>query len=124
MLTYYLNVRKYSEAVTTSLIMSSDYRESGQYKLAHQTLFQICREYKRHRMHIPKDLQDEFIITHSYILARVQSSVQNNAYVAGRLHHRLLLDIDKFPLRKIGFKLKTAWIHNLIMIMIPYIFYI
>jgi WD repeat-containing protein 19 len=71
----------------------------GNYRNAHDVLFNMYQELKRNNIKAPLEIQTNMRLLHSYILVRLH--VKRNDHLKGaRMLIRVANNISKFPSRK------------------------
>lgn len=91
--------KQYKEAAKSALIIANEEQINGNYRNAHDLLFTMYQELKHNGLTIPKDMYDNLMLLHSYILVRLHVG-RNDHLRAARLLIRVANDITKFPSRK------------------------
>lgn len=69
----YMKMEYYKEAAKTAVIISREEQAQGNYRNAHQLLFGMCSELRRHGIAIPAEMTDGLLLVHSYMLAKVRN---------------------------------------------------
>eukprot|EP00736_Rhodelphis_marinus_P010453 Rmarinus@m.5781 len=91
----YLVMGKYAQAANAALLIAKQEQNMGNYKVAHQTLFETFRDLRSHTK-IPQDFSQTLRILHSYILVKILVQQQNH-FNAALMLIRVAKNISKFP---------------------------
>lgn len=75
----------------------------GNYRNAHDVLFSMYQELRKQQIKIPKEMEANLTLLHSYILVRLHVRRQDHMKGA-RMLIRVANNISKFPSRKYQFK--------------------
>lgn len=87
---------KLKEAANTAIIIASEEQESGNYKAAHDRLFETIRDMREQHIKVPQLIQNKLMIVHSYILVKRFVKLQDH-YSAAKLLIRVSKNISQFP---------------------------
>ena len=87
---------KLKEAANTAIIIASEEQESGNYKAAHDRLFETIRDMRAQHIKVPQLIQNKLMIVHSYILVKRFVKMQDH-YSAAKLLTRVSKNISQFP---------------------------
>ena len=87
---------KLKEAANTAIIIASEEQESGNYKAAHDRLFETIRDMRIQNIKVPQLIQNKLMIVHSYILVKRFVKAQDH-YSAAKLLTRVSKNISQFP---------------------------
>ena len=72
---------------------------AGNYRNAHDVLYSMYQELKKHKIKIPQEMATNLMILHSYILVKIH--VKRGDHLKGaRMLIRVANNISKFPSRK------------------------
>ena len=66
-------LKQYPEAARTAIIIAREEQNAGQYRNAHDVLFNMYQELRKESIKIPVDMQNNLMILHSYMLVKVRS---------------------------------------------------
>eukprot|EP00735_Rhodelphis_limneticus_P002837 TRINITY_DN1387_c0_g1::TRINITY_DN1387_c0_g1_i1::g.20098::m.20098 TRINITY_DN1387_c0_g1::TRINITY_DN1387_c0_g1_i1::g.20098 ORF type:complete len:1400 (-),score=364.31,sp/Q3UGF1/WDR19_MOUSE/44.20/0.0,IKI3/PF04762.7/0.00012,IKI3/PF04762.7/2.2,WD40/PF00400.27/1e+02,WD40/PF00400.27/1e+03,WD40/PF00400.27/0.025,WD40/PF00400.27/2.4e+03,eIF2A/PF08662.6/0.00032,Clathrin/PF00637.15/1.4e+03,Clathrin/PF00637.15/8.4e+02,Clathrin/PF00637.15/0.11,Clathrin/PF00637.15/0.91,Clathrin/PF00637.15/51,Clathrin/PF00637.15 len=92
----YMALGNFPQAAKTAIIIAKQDQTLGNYKIAHQTLFQTYRDLIQHRIKIPQELTRNLLILHSYVI--VKNFVNEGDHVnAAYMLIRVAKNISKFP---------------------------
>ena len=69
----YMALKQYPEAARTAIIIAREEQNAGQYRNAHDVLFNMYQELRKESIKIPVDMQNNLMILHSYMLVKVRS---------------------------------------------------
>jgi len=92
----YMALGNFLQAASTAMVIAIQEREQGNYKSAHATLYETLRELEARSLKIPSALKSEFLLLHSYLLAKKRIKVGDHPGAA-RLLCRVAKSISKFP---------------------------
>ncbi|XP_067949190.1 WD repeat-containing protein 19-like isoform X2 [Watersipora subatra] len=92
----YMALKQYPEAARTAIIIAREEQNAGQYRNAHDVLYNMYQELKKEGIKIPVDMQNNLMILHSYMLVK-QHARRGDHLVAARLLIRVANNISKFP---------------------------
>ena len=87
---------KHKEAENTAIIIATEEQESGNYKSAHDRLFETIRDMRLKNIKIPQIIQNKLMIIHSYTLVK-RLVKQQDHYSAAKLLIRVSKNISQFP---------------------------
>jgi len=95
---YQLNLKmgKLKDASNTAIIIAGEEQESGNYKAAHDRLFETMKDMIESRLKVPHLMQNKLMIVHSYILVKRYVKMQDHL-TAARLLIRVAKNISQFP---------------------------
>jgi WD repeat-containing protein 19 len=92
----YMALGNYPQAAKTAIIIARQEQELGNYRVAHQILFDTHRELTSQRIRVPQELTHSLMLLHSYIIVKPLSKMKDyNA--AARMLIRVARSISKFP---------------------------
>lgn len=92
----YMAKRQYKEAARTAIIIAREEQAQGNYRNAHDVLFNMHQELLNNKIPIPNEMKQNLMILHSYILARLH--VKRGDHLKGaRMLLRVAKNISKFP---------------------------
>lgn len=115
----YMALKKYEDAGKTALIISRQEQEMGKiikgegvfaymiciyignYILSRSVLYETIRQLEDYDVNVPLAMRTQFIILHSYELARRNVKLKDHMSAA-RLFVRVAQNISKFPLHAVG----------------------
>lgn len=95
---YELNIvmGRLKEAANTAIIIASEEQEAGNYKMAHDRLFETIKHMRNQSLKLPQAMQNKLMIVHSYtVVKRVVK--MNDHLAAARLLIRVAKNISQFP---------------------------
>lgn len=78
-------LKQYPEAARTAIIIAREEQNAGQYRNAHDVLFNMYEELRKEGIKVPVDMQNNLMILHSYMLVKV-----NLTHVLLNSHSKLL----------------------------------
>jgi WD repeat-containing protein 19 len=87
---------KLKEAANTAIIIASEEQEAGNYKAAHDRLFETIRDMRFQKLKVPQLMDSKLMIIHSYVLVKWFVKVQDH-YSAAKLLVRVAKNISQFP---------------------------
>ncbi|XP_033607097.1 WD repeat-containing protein 19 isoform X3 [Cryptotermes secundus] len=94
----YMARHQYREAAKTAIIVASQEQINGNYRNAHDVLFEMYQELRRNGIKIPTEMHSNLMLLHSYILVRLH--VRQGEHLKGaRMLIRVANNISKFPSR-------------------------
>jgi len=96
LLELYMARGMYRDASKTAIVVASEDQLNGNYRAAHNLLFNISFQLRRQKVRIPQDLTAALALLHSYILVRVHARSGEHA-IAARLLTRVAEKISHFP---------------------------
>merc|ERR1711988_1607974 len=92
----YMALGNYPQAAKTAIIIARQEQELGNYKVAHNILFETHRELEIQRIRVPQALRRPFVLLHSYMLVK-KLVKQGDHHGASRMLLRVAKNISKFP---------------------------
>eukprot|EP00817_Percolomonadidae_sp_ATCC50343_P006499 CAMPEP_0117428804 /NCGR_PEP_ID=MMETSP0758-20121206/8434_1 /TAXON_ID=63605 /ORGANISM="Percolomonas cosmopolitus, Strain AE-1 (ATCC 50343)" /LENGTH=1219 /DNA_ID=CAMNT_0005215371 /DNA_START=468 /DNA_END=4125 /DNA_ORIENTATION=- len=92
----YMALENYSAAIRTALIIATQEQQNGNYKPAHDILFDTIRVLQSKSIHVPADLANSLMLVHSYTVIRDLGLLEEPELTA-RLIMRVAKNISKFP---------------------------
>jgi WD repeat-containing protein 19 len=92
----YMALGNYPQAAKTAIIIARQEQELGNYKVAHNILFETHRELEIQKIRVPQALRRALLLLHSYILVR-KLVKQGDHQGAARMLLRVAKNISKFP---------------------------
>lgn len=92
----YMALGNYPQAAKTAIIIARQEQELGNYKVAHNILFETHRELEIQRIRVPQALRRALLLLHSYILVK-KLVKQGDHHGAARMLLRVAKNISKFP---------------------------
>lgn len=105
----YMARKMYKEAAKSAIIIANEEQINGNYRNAHDVLFTMYQELKENDIKVPREMYDNLMLLHSYILVRPH--VNRKDHVRGaRLLIRVANSISKFPCRKYLYLLHQIFI--------------
>ena len=83
-------------AAKIAITIASQEQEQGNYKLAHQMLFETCQDIKSNDLHIPFDLLNKLLVLHSYVIVKriIKMELHDDA---AKILDRVCKNISQFP---------------------------
>ena len=92
----YMSLGQFREAARTAVIISREEQTLGNYKNAHDVLFNMFSQLKKQFIRIPSEMVQNLMVLHSYILVKVL--VKRGDHLRGaRMLIRVANNISKFP---------------------------
>ena len=67
----YMAKRQYKEAAKTAVIIAREEQAMGNYRNAHDVLFNMHQELVANRIAVPAEMRNNLMLLHSYVLARL-----------------------------------------------------
>jgi len=92
----YMALGKYPEAVRTANIIARQEQELGNYKSAHDLLYDTFRDLEADKKRVPRELYGNLMLLHSYILVKYLIPLGDHA-TAARMLLRVAKHITRFP---------------------------
>ncbi|KAL3685391.1 hypothetical protein R1sor_003413 [Riccia sorocarpa] len=86
----------YEAATRVALLIAQKEQESGNYKIAHQQLLDLCKVLKREKQHVPYELSKQLMLLHSYTLVKTLIRLGDHKSCT-RLLIRMAKHISNFP---------------------------
>jgi WD repeat-containing protein 19 len=103
----YLALGNYTQAAKTAVIISRQEQDLGNYKQAHNILFETIKQLEEHKVRVPQSLRRPFTLLHSYML--VKKLVKRGDHAgAARMLLRVAVSISKFPSHKVPILTSTV----------------
>jgi WD repeat-containing protein 19 len=95
------------QAIKIAITIANQEQEVGNYKYAHDILFETYRDIRKNRLHIPYELNQKLMILHSYIIGR--RLIKNKDHLGGALMlKRVAKNISQFPTHMINILTSTV----------------
>lgn len=95
----YMARKQYKEAAKSAVIIANEEQINGNYRNAHDVLFGMYQELRQNDIKVPREMQYNLMLLHSYILVRLH--VKRGDHMKGaRLLIRIANNITSFPSRK------------------------
>jgi len=92
----YMARKQYKEAAKTAVIIAREEQSAGNYRNAHDVLFNMYQELISNKIAIPWEMSNNLMVLHSYTLARLH--VRRGDHLRGaRMLLRVANNISKFP---------------------------
>ncbi|XP_054159699.1 WD repeat-containing protein 19-like [Oppia nitens] len=92
----YMSLEYYKEAAKTALIIAGEEQNAGNYRNAHDLLFGMFQELKRHQIAVPSEMTNSLMLIHSYILIKIWIRVGDHMRSA-KLLTRVANNLSRFP---------------------------
>jgi WD repeat-containing protein 19 len=92
----YMALGQYPEAARTAILIAREDQTAGNYRNAHDVLFNMYTELRDREIRIPAEMVQNLMLLHSYILVKLHVK-QGNHMKAARLLIRVANNISKFP---------------------------
>lgn len=92
----YMALGNYSQAAKTAIIIARQEQELGNYRVAHQMLFETYKELSGARIRVPQELAHNLMLLHSYVLVKPLIKMSDHM-TAARLLCRVARNISRFP---------------------------
>mmetsp|Transcript_29922 Transcript_29922/g.80403 ORF Transcript_29922/g.80403 Transcript_29922/m.80403 type:complete len:508 (-) Transcript_29922:54-1577(-) len=93
----YMALGNYPQAAKTAVIIARQEQELGNYRAAHQMLFDTHRELTANNIAVPNDLSQGLMLLHSYIIVKPLVKQLNDHLAGARMLLRVAKNISKFP---------------------------
>jgi len=93
----YMALGNYPQAAKTAVIISRQEQELGNYRVAHQILFDTHKELTAQKIRVPQELAHNLMLLHSYMLVKPLSKLGDHM-AAARMLVRVARNISKFPM--------------------------
>lgn len=94
----YMARKQYKEAAKSAVIIANEEQINGNYRNAHDVLFGMYQELRQNDIKVPREMQYNLMLLHSYILVRLH--VRRGDHLKGaRLLIRVANNISSFPSR-------------------------
>ncbi|KPM07635.1 WD repeat-containing protein 19-like protein [Sarcoptes scabiei] len=97
---FYMKMQLWSEAAKTSIIIAREEQNSGNYRNAHQLLFQMCSELKLNQKPIPSEMIFNLMLVHCYLLAKMWIRIEGHD-ISSKLLIRIYENVKQFPAHSI-----------------------
>lgn len=95
------------QAIKIAITIANQEQELGNYKYAHDILFETYKDIRQNRLHIPYELNQKLMILHSYIIGR--RLIKNKDHLGGALMlKRVAKNISQFPTHMINILTSTV----------------
>ncbi|KAI8820676.1 WD repeat-containing protein 19-like protein [Fimicolochytrium jonesii] len=92
----YMSLGQYREAARTAIIIAREEQALGNYRAAHDLLFDNYKQLRATRNHVPAEIERMLMLVHSYML--VKALIKHNDHEKGaRMLIRVANNISKFP---------------------------
>ena len=92
----YMALKQYEKAAKTAVIIAKEEQSLGNYRNAHDVLFNMYRELQAQDIAVPAEMRSNLMLLHSYTLARMH--VKDGDHKKGaRILLRVAKNISKFP---------------------------
>ena len=93
----YRILKNFRNAAKIAVTIASQEQEGGNYKNAHETLFQSYQDIKKANVPIPMELEKKLSILHSYVLAVKRVSKMDEHIDTALLYDKVCKNILQFP---------------------------
>ncbi|KAL2603232.1 hypothetical protein R1flu_008809 [Riccia fluitans] len=100
-------IGNYEAATKAALLIAQKEQESGNYKIAHQQLLDLCRVLKKEKLHVPYELSKQLMLLHSYTLVKTLIRLGDHKSCA-RLLIRVAMHISNFPAHVVPILISTV----------------
>ncbi|KAL3692410.1 hypothetical protein R1sor_006061 [Riccia sorocarpa] len=97
----------YEAATKAALLIAQKEQESGNYKIAHQQLLDLCKVLKREKQQVPYELSKQLMLLHSYTLVKTLIRLGDHKSCA-RLLIRVAKHISNFPAHVVPILISTV----------------
>lgn len=92
----YMALKQYKEAARTAIVISREEQNAGNYRNAHDVLFNMVQQLQQENIRVPAEMQQNLLLLHSYILVKIL--VKRGDHLKGaRMLCRVAANISKFP---------------------------
>uniref|UniRef100_A0A1I7VRZ3 WD repeat-containing protein 19 n=1 Tax=Loa loa TaxID=7209 RepID=A0A1I7VRZ3_LOALO len=93
---YYISMKMYREAAKTAVVIATEERANGSYRIAHKLLFGMHQELQNEGIKVPFEVQNNLMLLHSYLI--IKSLVKRGEHMkAARMLIRVAGSISYFP---------------------------
>ncbi|EGR31945.1 WD repeat protein [Ichthyophthirius multifiliis] len=99
LLKYYDRIGNINALVKIAITIATDDHDQGNYKAAHDRLFETLQKVKEHNVPVPFDLEQKLMIIHSYLLASKyikSKDDEKESEIAAFLLNRVCKNISQF----------------------------
>ena len=103
----YMALKKYEDASKTALIIAKQEQDMGNYNLARTIIYETIRQLEECDINVPLQMRNQFVLLHSYELARARIQAQDHMSAA-RLFLRVAQNVSKFPFNLVGILTATV----------------
>jgi len=103
----YMALGNYPQAAKTAIIIARQEQELGNYRVAHQILFDTHKELTAQRIRVPQELSHNLMLLHSYVLVKPLSKMGDHL-AAARMLIRVARNISKFPMHVVPILTSTV----------------
>ena len=91
----YMAKRQYKEAAKTAVIIAREEQALGNYRNAHDVLFNMHQELVANRIPVPAEMRNNLMLLHSYVLARLH--IKKGDHLKGaRMLLRVAANISRY----------------------------
>ena len=95
------------QAIKIAITIANQEQELGNYKYAHDILFETYKDIRQNKLHIPFDLNQKLMILHSYVAGRRLVKIKDHLGGALMLK-RVAKNISQFPTHMINILTSTV----------------
>lgn len=92
----YMAKKEFKDAAKIAVVIAQQEQMMGNYRSAHDLLFQMSVELKQNELQIAAELRDTLVLLHRYMVARVHVKLGNHD-LAARLLTMVAENVSKFP---------------------------
>ncbi|KND01208.1 uncharacterized protein SPPG_04298 [Spizellomyces punctatus DAOM BR117] len=92
----YMSLGQYREAARTAIIIAREEQALGNYRTAHDLLFDNYKQLRGTKNHVPAEIERMLMLLHSYILVKTLVRISEHEQAA-RMLIRVSNNISKFP---------------------------
>ena len=103
----YMALGNYPQAAKTAVIISRQEQELGNYRVAHQILFDTHKELTAQKIRVPQEMAHNLMLLHSYVLVKPLSKMGDHLSAA-RMLVRVARNISKFPMHVVPIVTSTV----------------
>ena len=103
----YIALKHFPEAARTAVIIAREEQTNGNYKVAHDVLFNMYRQLVKEDIRIPHEMANNLMILHSYTIVKLQIRLKNDV-LAARMLIRVANSISSFPMHVVNILTSTV----------------
>lgn len=92
----YMAKKEFRDAAKIAVVIAQQEQTMGNYRSAHDLLFQMSEELRQHQLQIGAELRSTLILLHRYIISRVHVKLGNHD-LAARLLSIIGENVSRFP---------------------------
>lgn len=103
----YMAKKEYKDAAKIAVVIAQQEQTLGNYRSAHDLLFQMSEELRQNQLQIGAELRSTLILLHRYIVARVHVKLGNHD-LAARLLSVVAENVSRFPSHSVAILTSTV----------------